>query len=412
MKSIAKKNNYRYQYSVLLFMAGLVALFPVSCNYIMEGGMVTEWTARIAEIAEGLRSGHLYLYPSAGALEASGISINGMDSNLWFWLPGLLYRLTGNLTLAYRIYMLAIQSATLAASTLMFSRIFSRRETDTPVFFGVLLYMTCPYRIYVCYDLADLSQAAAWMLLPVYMWAVLGILSKEGNKPRNLVTAALTLAGIGYADVIFFLTAAGITMLAGLAKRTFRIFIAVAGGGILFLPGLYRLARYLFLDDFQEMNLPLKSIMADGYHLGSYFSSYAFRSGQPGMGLGMLACLLAGAWLVFVRNDKPSGKCKAATAAAAFFVLLSFSLFPWDYLQRMGGWALKLVSLINTPAVFWGMANLFLCVPAASAMNRIRQHENKLLASAIPLMVILACYGLCVYQCNTLTYARLPLNPL
>ena len=406
---IAMKNNESFQYRILLALTGLVVLFPVSCNYIMEGGIIGEWVARMCELSEGGSPGGFPLFASAEAIASTGIPANGMDSNLWFFLPALVYRLGNNLVFAYRSYMLAIQAGTLAASILLFGRIFSHSESKLPVFFGVLLYMTCPYRIYVCYDLGDLSQTAAWMLLPVYLWAILGLLQKEGNQIWNLTAAALSLAGIGYGDTVFFLIAAGVTLPSGLAKRRLSVLIAPIAGSLLFLPGLYRLFQYLFRNGFQDLNMPLGSIMPKGYPLGSYFSSYAFREGHPGMGLGMVICLLTGIWLFFVTGRKPSMQCKVFTGTAAFFILLSYIGFPWDYFQRLGDWALKLISLIETPAIFFGMAYLFLCVPAASAIKRIRQYENKTAAYAVPLLVMLACYGICIYQCNNLTYTRPPL---
>ena len=41
---------------------------------------------------------------------------------------------------------------------------------------------------------------------------------------------------------------------------------------------------------------------------------------------------------------------------------MSLRYFPWDFVQRMGSWALGLVTLIGTPAVFFGYAQILLCV--------------------------------------------------
>lgn len=42
--------------------------------------------------------------------------------------------------------------------------------------------------------------------------------------------------------------------------------------------------------------------------------------------------------------------------------VMSLRYFPWDFVQRMGSWALGLVTLIGTPAVFFGYAQILLCV--------------------------------------------------
>ena len=179
----------------------------------------------------------------------------------------------------------------------------------------------------------------------------------------------------------------------------------------MFLPGLERLFDYLFRDGFQELGMSLGSIMPKGYTPGQYFSSYAWRDGHPGMGLGMMVCLMTAAWLGFVEGEKENRKvCRAFGGLALFLGLLSLRYFPWDYVQRLGIWALKLVSLAGTPAVFWGMAFFALCVPAAGGVDRIRRKENSPAAFAVPALVAAACLGLCLYQCNMLIYSRAPLE--
>lgn len=401
-----RESHRSYLYYVLCAAAGAAALFPVACGYIMDGGMVTEWVARVRELG----GGSLRLFPSAEVVVGSGTSGNGMNSNLWFLLPGVIYRATGNMAAAYRVYMTAVQLGTLLASMLFFRRIFKGEDGRLAGLAGVFLYMTCPYRIYICYDYANLSQAAAWMLLPLYLWAVAGLVD-GGPKIRAAAASALVLAGVGYADAVFFVALAGMTLAVGLLGRKPWTLAAVAAGGVIFMPGLSRLAGYLFLDGFQELGMPLKSIMPDGYRLGQFFGSYHFREGHPGMGLGMLTAVLAGIWLWFVEGQRTSGaRCKVFAGLAGFFALLSLRRFPWDLVERLGMWSVKLVSLADTPAIFWGMAFLCLCVPAAAAVGCMGRHENKLAAYAIPMIVILACAGICVYQCNMLTYSRMPLE--
>ena len=410
MKTKKQRNIGVERYHIMYALMGIAVLLPLGSKVIMSGGMMAEWIARVEELAAGFQAGHLYLFPSAETLAATGSGVKGMDSNVWFFLPGAVYWLSGNMALTYRIYMLLVQVGTLAAAILMFQRIFAQRDTKLPMFFGVLLYMTCPYRIFLSYDLADLSQTAAWMLLPLYLWAVWGILKEKGKRSLNILIAAFALAGIGYADVVYFLTAAGVTMLAGLFGKKVWTLVSVAAGGVIFLPGVYRLVQYLFLDGFWELGIPLKSIMPEGYRFGQFFSSYAFRDSHPGMGLGMLMCILAGLWLGFVENRRASRENKIFMLLSVLFAVLSLSRFPWDIVQRLGGWALKLVSLLDTPAVFWGMACLCLCVPAACGVNGISKHENRRIAVIVPVVVMIACLGLCVYQCGVLLCQRPHMN--
>ena len=333
-----------------------------------------------------------------------------MDSNLWFFPAGILYKVSGRMVLTYRIYMLVLQICTLLFAKLFFERLFADSETKLPAFFGVLLYMTSPYRIYVCYDLADMSAAVVWMILPLYAWSMSGLFL-GGRRWRDIVGASLSLAGIGYAETIYFFIMIGVTVFALLYFKKALPLAALAVGTVLFFPVLYRLAQYLFLDAYNELGMPLRTIMESGYRFGQFFSSYAFRENHPGMGLGIFICLLAGLWLWFVAGGEKTGKRERFFIVLSVILLLfSLRYFPWDFVQRLGDWALKLGSLINTPAIFAGLAWSCLCIPAAASVDRMYRQENKLLADAVPLVVLLACLGLCVYQCNMLTYSRLPMD--
>ena len=88
-----------------------------------------------------------------------------------------------------------IQVVTLLTSMMCFRSIFKEAETRLSTYFGVLLYMTCPYRIYICYDLTDIAKAAAWMLLPLYVWALTEIMGQR--KVLKIVINFLTVTKFG-----------------------------------------------------------------------------------------------------------------------------------------------------------------------------------------------------------------------
>lgn len=410
MEISMEQANRKFLYQVLYVLAAVVALLPVSCNYIMDGGIVTEWISRLEEIV----SKGVCMFPTAEVFVNTGIWDNAMNSNLWFLFPAFLYRLTGNIVLTYRVYMLALQVITVLCAFLFFRRILlceeAGKENEMAACLGVILYMTCPYRIFVCYDWANLSAATAWMLLPLYGWAVAGLIRKKKSWIDALV-AALALAGIGYADVIYFLCLVGITFLVIVCSRKVFPLLSLAAGTALAFPGIYRLVSYLFLDGFPEGESLTRTIMQSGYRFGQFFSSYAFRDNHPGLGLGMMICLAAGLWLRFVKQgEKMRAFERFFVGLSMLLLLFSLCYFPWELVQRLGTWALKLVSMIGTPAVFAGLGYAALCVPAAGAAGRIGRCEDRLIANMVPLIILIASIGLCVYQCNMLTYARLPLG--
>lgn len=405
MKMKLRQTKNQYLYWIAIALIAIVSLLPVVCNYIMTGGIVSEWIVRTAELSSGL-----HLFPSTETFLSMWSTENAMDSNLWFFPAGILYRISGNMVLTYRIFMLTLQTSTLFFAKLFFERLFADSETKLPSFYGILLYMTSPYRIFVCYDLADLSAAVVWMIMPLYAWAMLGLLRGD-KKWKDVVIASLSLAGVGYAEIIHFLILAGIGVFSAVYFKKIVPLITAAAGTVLLLPALYRIVQYLFLDAYTELGMPLQTIMHKGYRFGQFFSAYVFRDNHPGMGLGLLMCLISGLWIWFVVGEKRAQRQEwVFVFLSVLLALCSWHSFPWDFVQRLGVWALKIVPLINTPAIFAGLAGSCLCVPAAAAVGRISGMGNKLIARAFPVMVLLACLGICFYQCNMLVYNRLPLN--
>ena len=121
--------------------------------------------------------------------------------------------------------------------------------------------------------------------------------------------------------------------------------------------------RWLFDGSFAESGLEYTSIMEQGYSIGGLFSTYFYRNGHPGMGILLLGCLLFLLYQSFVKGKKICAKNDHIwLGAAALLTVMSLRYSPWDFAQRMGSWALGLVALIGTPAVFFGYAQILLCV--------------------------------------------------
>lgn len=291
-------------------MVGLVALMPVACNYIMEGGLWAEWIVQSERY---------------------------------------------DLTFCWQIYQLVLQVGTLLCSALLFGRVLDSGWDSFAVLAGSALYELCPYRICLCYDWANLPLAAAFMLLPLCLWGLLGLTAPSGKKVLNLFVTCMS--GILLAAVLAFCFARGLL-----------------GGD-------------------------------SPYVLGAFFTSYAYDQTHPGMGIALLLSLFVGGWLVFVKGN---GDCDSGNRHFDFIRLSRFS--RWFALGGCLCLLLSLCSLHGTSMLFFGLAQLFLCIPASCALQECRSQPHKFLSVVIPVMVLAACVGLAVYQCNTLTYTRYPLT--
>jgi len=345
----------------------LAMLFPLTRSVDWNQVILREWISRVEELARG----PFRLFPTVQTYIDSGIRDNALNSNLFFVLPALLLRVTGSISMAYRMTMLFIQGGTIVFAKLFFDVCFGETESWA-VLLGAFLYLTCPYRWFLAFSQGDLSMLMGWTLLPLYAWAVLRLSTAEKHVWRYVILGAVILAGIGYAHFVLFGTAILLTCLWGaFGKRPAALLLPICGC-ILFMPGLHQLWLLAFSDRYDVWDLVGYTIMPKGYLLGDYLNVYAFRESHPGMGLGLMAGLGTVIWYRFVdskKNDKDT--MGFFSWAAVLLWLLSLRVFPWEWLQRLGRPFLKLVGAIGTPATFWGLACGCLCVPAGRALGML-----------------------------------------
>lgn len=387
-------------YGILL----LAVSAPAACGYILPGADISSWTARMEELAGGLS-----LFASREAILAGGGQLHAMDSNLWLWLPALVYRLCGNMARAYQLSLLVIQAGTLTGMYLLCRRLLQGRAA---VYLGTLLYVTCPYRIYLCYDRADLWQATAWMLVPFYLYGIAGVMGwgEEGSRLRDGLWAALSLAGIGYASSILLAVTLGVTVLICLFGKKAWPLPAAGAGCLLCLPVVFRLAAYL-TGGYGDLGMPLACISQRGYSLGRYFVTFAYKEDLPGLGLALMIGLAALTWTAFAGGgvDWRKGTGVLFLCGCVLWVF-SLSLFPWDVLQRLGDWALRLIPLLYSPGLFFGGACLLLSPAAAMALERLQERTEEAVWGTAVLGTAAAGLGAALYLCNMLTYLRMPLE--
>lgn len=392
----------RIMYIIVL----LVASLPLVCTYVMEGGDVLLWLARAEEVKGGLQSGRIIFYPTAETVMTYTNKASALDTNLWLMIPAV-FRLLGlNITNSYRLYLLLLNVLAVFSAKKMFEALFASKWS---VFCGVLLYMTCPYRVYLCYDKADLGMVAAWSVVPLFVWAVIKIAKKEAEWWCTEL-AALFLALVGYADNNMFLFTLVMFVILFLFYRKWKMWIPVIVGSILYLPGAINLFRYLLNGGKEAWELPLQSIAGNGYSVGQMLSSWTYLGDHPGLGLGLLGALLVLGWLAFSEGDLRVFKQYGmfATVAVAFAVL-SMPLFVWDVAQRVGAPLQRWIALMETPGICFGFVCLAVSVLATYGMVVVSAQKKLFVRIAIPLLVILASLANCIYLCNMLTYNRMPM---
>lgn len=391
-------------YAALLSLILLTASIPVFCMYIIDGGMVRQWVALMQELSQ-IR---VTLFPEMEYAAENGFSALALNSNLFYLLPALFLRLSGSIQWTWVILSFLIQLGSLGGAVLLYRYVCPDRVGSLC---GILLYMTMPLRIYLCYDTADISQALVWLLLPYYLWSILHILD-DRKRCIFILLSIVFLAAVGYANAAVFPVVAGLTLLVGLIKRNVFIPVTAFGGIVLALPGLKRFLQFLFSEEMATVYVSYDSIMTKGYAVGELFSFFIYADGKPGLGAGLLLVLILLAWSRFVNNRSLLQKGDIAYLAVGFFLLvLSLRYFPWDLVQRVHPVFLKMVALFQTPGLFLHFACFLLTVSGAKAMSGLYRENDKYTRMFLVATLFCICLSTTIYQCNTYIFSRLPLTP-
>ena len=129
------------------------------------------------------------------------------------------------------------------------------------------------------------------------------------------------------------------------------------------------------------------------------------------MGMGLMGGMLLLAWLYFRGyRGKMDSSVKGVLLMAGGLAAVSLSIFPWDYVQRLGMPFLRIVGLLKTSGIFWGCANMLLVLPAAWAVGEVRKKQGELWQWVIPILLMSAALATALFMCNSLTYVRPPVG--
>ena len=229
---------------------------------------------------------------------------------------------------------------------------------------GTLLYMLCPYRLYIAYDKMDPAKLLVWAFLPLSI-SLLFRKRAEGEKT---------------------------------AGRWIRV-----GIGFVILPMSWRLLSV-------TAAAAEEPFWGGGYAFGQFFTLFAYLEDHPGMGLGIL---LGTAYLFYeciVEDRKVSGAGKGFAFAGLVLMILSLRRFPWYVLIRVIPGLGVLLAPLGTAGSFAGLSAAVLCFSASSGMAEVYEKEEKYRKTALFVMVIALALLQGIFMQNEYLYFQYPLE--
>ena len=257
------------------------------------------------------------------------------------------------------------------------------RKSIAVLTMGTLIYLLLPEHVNIVIYNRDWIQIFLWQLIPVLAISLMKIASTEKAiwKCGFGVVAVLVMGLIGRMDGVAGLIVLFLVCVAGICRKQWQYPIIGVLGTALASSTYITWKHWLFDGSFAESGLEYGSIMYKGYSIGGLFSTYFHRNGDPGMGILLLGGIMVLIYFSFVKGRKLfDGPDVIWLASAGLLTVMSLRYFPWDLVQRMGNWALGLVTLIRTPTVFFTYAQMILCVICVVKIDKItkwREAEGK-----------------------------------
>ena len=399
-QNLEKKNT-------ILALAGITALIslPLWISGIHNGYDLGVHYLRIEAILQAIRSGQFPARISAVTLYGLGYPFSIYYNDLFLYFPAVLRLLGFSVISAYKVYVFAVNLATVLISYYSFKRIFGDRRTGLLL---TLLYAAASYRLLNVFIRAAVGEYTAQAFLPLLALAFYRIwfektdTFKKGFCNALLMTAAMS--GIIGSHILTTIMVCFVLLLLCLFlfRKTFRkqTLLTLSGAVVLTL-----LLNLYFLTPFADyyFNVPtqisesvdqdVKLIQGQGVFPAQYFAFFQNVNGTESADVADRMQLTPGPVLmvlfVYALISYFSGKRSRMTGLLLLFsflmLFISSNIFPWNWLaMHFKPW--NILTQIQYPCRFLGLAILFLTLLAGCKLQDTKVPAAAGIAAAAVLM--------------------------
>jgi len=401
MKDIIKNkiNDEKRNFIILLLIACVVSV-PLMTDYVLMGDSTASSLARIENIYKNVGKVFPIRVGTLGAVPY-GYSAAAFQADVFYFVP-VLFRLSGiGLKNAFKLTVFIFNIVTAIIAFGSFRRCFDSERLGLA---SSMLYTWCPYRITSLYISGNLSEVFGWTFIPIIilgLWELYGDEGPEGRKSRSHVALIWGFSLISVSSTVFLFVMASMSFLLFFImwRKSFKkstiievaktILCVVCINAWFIIPMLLRM---------RDPNAVGVMIAEDVRGLGMFFAQYltVFDFGGSdtriwadgmrnapayGPGAAVTALVLVYLWLMFTGamrggdsesgSDRKKGVCfrTAVVCAAAVFMLLSTSTFPWDIFENRNMLFSIILALMENPARWGVAADVCLVITACYALK-------------------------------------------
>lgn len=382
--------------SLPLWIYGITAGYDLGVHYL-----------RIEAILQAIRSGQFPARISAITLYGLGYPFSIYYNDLFLYFPAFLRLMGFPVVTAYKIYVFAVNLATVLISYYSFKHIFNSRKTGLLL---TLIYAAASYRLLNVYIRAAVGEFTAQAFLPLLVLAVYRIWFQKASSFKagfhNAILMAAAMSGIIGSHILTLIMVCFVLVLLCLflIRKTLQkqTMLTLIGAVVLTV-----LLNLYFLTPFMDyyFNVPtqiseavdheVKLIQGQGVYPAQFFAFFQNVNGTESSDVADRMQLTPGPVLmilfVYALISSFTGKRGRMTNFLLIFsslmLFLSSNIFPWDWLaMHFKPW--NILTQIQYPCRFLVLAILFLTLLAGCVLRN--EKRSYVMAGIAALSVLMA----------------------
>ncbi len=412
---ISKKAANKPVAAILIF-ASFYASLPLLTDFLFWGHDLDFHLNRIMALANGLEAGHIFVPIQTEVLNGYGYASPLFYSQLFLYVPAVLYNLGVPIQICYQIYGILVNIMTCGIAYYSFRGIVRDNQIAAA---GALIYLLSAYRITNVYIRAAVGEYTAMAFFPLIVYGFVRVYTKDEKELgiRDYLPIVIGLGGLIESHVLSCELSAMFIAVVCLVnyKKTFqrRRFLTLVKAAVLTL--CVNMAFILPFLDSMQMNIrvnnePVNHIQVHGTYLQQVFSAFQVSSGDSRRWMSSEMPLSLGIALVFgviifvvcrcVQNEqgtRKSGTVKVGVWCTVFTiasVILSMRFFPWDSLENASKLLAKVLCIVLFPWRYLSMATIFAAVATVIGLLLVREMKGtrymQVLGSVLCVVTILA----------------------
>lgn len=407
--------------AAMIITAVFYASLPLLTDSLFWGHDLDFHLNRIMALANGLSSGHLFVPIQTEVLNGYGYASPLFYSQLFLYLPAVLYHLAVPIQTCYQIYAVTVNMATCLIAYYSFKGIVRDSKIAAT---GAFIYLLSAYRITNLYVRAAVGEYTAMAFFPLIIYGFVRVYTKDEKKLgiKDYLPIVIGLSGLIESHVLscelsaLFIAAVCLVNF----KKTFspKRFWTLLKAAVMTL--LVNLAFIIPFADSMQMNIrvnnePVNHIQVHGTYLQQVFSAFqvSFGDSRRGMndemplslGLALVLGVIIFAACCSMKNEwgvKRNSTYKVGITCTVFTlasIILSTRFFPWDSLENISKVLAKVLCIVQFPWRYLSMATVFSAVAAVVGLSIVKSAKSiktmNLLCGALCLLSVLST-GLCM----------------